>query len=427
MTSLIVETLSLMKKNLSFSKEIDEGKDFDKIAQSYSVTPVTSSEPIVEPGWWLEKLFTKKHISFSTGCLIIYIILALPSLFFIPSVLSAPKEFQIGYAASYIGNMTVLIILLPLNVVRKSLQKLIKQINGNLDKKFVAQYTVIQEKDLVSNQTLKPLDQKYHDKYVKPFILRTLNLASKLAFNTKYQIGAGLISASAFAIIFTLRYVAGILPISVFNYWIPIPNPLVANLFLIYSTLTNLFLWFLVGLCSWSLFIVFMISLQVSAQTIEMRPFEKLKELFHPVTNLVLKTSFALAVVVAWSSPCILLWGVLPRSDVVRQSAINLVEALLVIFIPMIVVSLVIPFLSIHLGMERSRQRALFIKAYRLEQLSRNRLKDLHTHLRVQAHLMEDYRLIVENGEWPLSGTQLVEVFGTVLLPIITFLLSRVP
>lgn len=150
-----------------------------------------------------------------------------------------------------------------------------------------------------------------------------------------------------------------------------------------------------------------------------------MRELFHPITSLVLKTSFALTTIVAWANPYILVWGVLPRDPLARQSAANFVEVALGILIPVIILSLVIPFLTIHKGMDESRHRALLIKQHKLEELRKNPLTDFDRNLKIQTHLIEDYRLILENSEWALSATQVLEVFGTILLPIITFLLSR--
>lgn len=173
----------------------------------------------------------------------------------------------------------------------------------------------------------------------------------------------------------------------------------------------------------WSLFVTFLITLQNSAQTISIRPFEPVRQFFQPTTRLVLWVSFALSAIVAWSTFSVV-WSVLPSDPIVRQSTISFLEVEIAVLIPIIILSLVIPFLSIHRGMQSSCQRALCIKQHKLEELEENPLADFDRNLNIQTRLIEDYQLILANPHWSLTSSQIVEVVGTILLPMITFLVN---
>lgn len=226
-----------MRKNIRIAREIDEGQNITQVASKYNVKPVDFDfQPIIERKWWFESLFEKAHLSFAQGALLIYAILVMPAIFFLPFILqSAPREFQIGYFATYIGSMTVIVILIPLSIVNKGLRRLAKQINESIGAKFVAPVTLIKKEDLRSSEDLKILDENYRNLYIKPIIFKTLYFGYGLSYNKRYQIGSGAVGVGVFSIIFVLRYVLNILPSSVFNFWIPIAIPEIATAWMVYS------------------------------------------------------------------------------------------------------------------------------------------------------------------------------------------------
>ena len=428
LTSLLSETLACMRKNLKMSRQINEGENIAQIAQKNKVDPIaTELDPLTIPEWWLEESYKKVNnkrskISYARRVFALYLILAIIPVPFILGI-SDPIERQICFFAGFIGSMTVFVILFPLKAVNEELRKLIKNMNQSITGRLVSQCSLIGEEQLHSQVSLKKLDTQYRNLYIKPVVIKTIQSGIELSFSKRFQVFSGLVSSGIFSVIFSARYFFHVIPPSVFDFWTPTGTLEIKIAWLIYSFFACWILWFLVGMLAWSLFIVFMISLQISAQTMNVRPFESIRDVFYPVTNLILKTSFALTASVAWASPYILVWGLVPRATSV-QSAINTVEGILAVLIPVIVLSLIIPFLTIHTGMDRSRQRGLLIKQHRLETLRKNPKKDKLEHLRIQSHLIADYRFIVENSEWALSSTQLLEVLGTILLPILAFLAS---
>jgi hypothetical protein len=424
---LVSEELALFKENYKIAGEIENNDDFDKIIAKYDLKPEPEYKSIDKTDWWLERFFTQRHIPFVIGVFLIYLSVgAIPnSIFVLLLSNSVPSSFYTGLLASYVGSLIIFIILLPLNYIKKNLNKLIDFTNQNLCKRLATSSTLIEGKHLLTNDTLEQLDQKFMSYYSHPYLIKSLRLSAKLAFDTKYQITAGLIGASTVIIIIVLRYALNILPKYVFNFWIPIENPFISTSYMYYGIFGTTFLWFLVGMSAWSLFIVFFITLHLAAQTFSFRPFERLKELFQPTTRLVLSVSFALSMIVTWSIPYFLLWGIFSITSTERQALMNFVEGSLIITIPMIILSFLIPYLKIHQGIKDSMKRALLIKTFRIEQLKKNPLKNVDKHLNIQNHLMDDYKLIVENSEWTINGSQLLEIIGTILLPLLSLLLSQ--
>ena len=410
------------------SKEIDNVGNILDIAKKNNIVAIHQEfEPIKCPKWWIREAFESRKISFHKGVFLTYLSVVVPALFFSPWILTSSQiEFQIGYFAAFLGSITIFVVLIPLNEVRGGQEKLAEHINEHIATKFVAQASLINEKN-VSGNKLKKLDSDYQDLYIKPVIMKTISSGYDLSFNKRYQIVSGLIGSGVFTVLFFSRYALNVISPSALTFWIPITNPEVGFAWLIYSFFVVAILWFFIGILAWSLMIVFLISLQVSSQTVEIRSFESIRDVFHPNTSLVLRTSFALTAIVAWASPYILVWGIIPLDSIARTSAINFLEAALAVLIPIIVLSFAVPFFTIHKGMERSKLRALRIKRYKLDMLQKKPLPDISQNLHLQNHLVADYRLIAENAEWSLNATELLEVFGTILLPIITFLLSRLP
>ncbi len=102
------------------------------------------------------------------------------------------------------------------------------------------------------------------------------------------------------------------------------------------------------------------------------------------------------------------------------------VESVLVVMIPVIVFSFLVPFLKIHKGMSESRERLLRLKRYHLEDLKKEKIRksDPEKYLRIEEHLIQDYKDIQRSPVWLLNVPQMLELSGTVLLPIVTFLVS---
>jgi hypothetical protein len=181
----------------------------------------------------------------------------------------------------------------------------------------------------------------------------------------------------------------------------------------------------MVGMMAWSLFTTFLSNIQVAGNPLRVRPHESIKESFSPATDLMLATSFAVTLMVAWYSPFALVWSVLPSDALVRQAASTFVASTLVIMVPVIILSFTIPTLKIHKGMAKSRERVVLLKAHQLEKLKKKKGKlSLNRYLMIQRHLIQDYKDIQNNSTWLLNLRQLLQVIGSILLPIATFIIS---
>ena len=99
------------------------------------------------------------------------------------------------------------------------------------------------------------------------------------------------------------------------------------------------------------------------------------------------------------------------------------VGTIVVIMTPIIILSLLLPILKVHKGLEESKKRALKIKMFQLEDLKKNR-KNTPNYFEIQKHLIEDYEKIERNSEWSINPAQSIEILGTILLPTATFFLS---
>jgi len=415
-----------MRTNLQMKKEIEEGNEITQIARKHNITPAENDfEPIITHKWWLENLFKKAHLSFAEGAIVFCAILVLPTLIFVPYIIQSSWETQIGCLLDCVGFLTVLVILIPLNLVNKGLGDMVKQINESTHAKYVASKSLITKESLRSSESLKKLDKDYQNWYIKPVVFKTLKSGYDLSFNRRYQIGSGVIAAAIFATLILLKYGLGVFPNSFLEFWKPPLVTEVATAWLAYQLFVDILNWFLIGMLVWSLFVTFLITLQNSAQTISIRPFEPVRQFFQPTTRLVLWVSFALSAIVAWSTYS-LVWSVLPSNPIVRQSTISFMEVALLVLIPIVILSLVVPFVSIHRGMQSSCQRALCIKQHKLEELEENPLPDFDRNLRIQTRLIEDYQLILANPQWSLTSFQIVEGIGTILLPMITFLVNLI-
>jgi hypothetical protein len=425
---LLRESLSARRKNINIAREIDEGAEIADIARKYHLKRAKHDLQLqFEQRWWLEKLFDRIHLTYVRGTILVYVLVVIViRSFFLPYVLpSGEASFKFGYFATYIGDMFVIFALLFVHVVQKGLVNLGKQVNDSLkSKRYVSPLILLKSEDgKPKNKEYLKIDECYRDFYIKPVFCKTLQTGFDLAFDKKYQLGCGIAAAGFYLVLMSFRHVFNVLPIDVFAIWAPIPE--IALAWSIYTVFMISFLWFIVGGLSWTLFIVYMIIIQVSGNTLAVRPFESTKEYFDPVTTLALKTSFTVTALAGWFSPYMLLLSALPPDPIVRESLTNFLRSLLIIMIPIIVISLIVPVLKIHRGMDGTRDRALFLKLSQLEKLKQLPLTDLDKHLEVQQHLIEDYKSISEAAEWPLNIGQTAQVIFTIALPIITYLISR--
>jgi hypothetical protein len=242
-----------------------------------------------------------------------------------------------------------------------------------------------------------------------------------LAFDDNYQIGSGFVSA----ILLVLLLVP-----SAANIWSIAPNVLVTTLSSPFQRAVNIgvtvyawcFDWGLVGLLVWTLFITFLCTILVSGNPLMARPFERLRDRFRPVSTVISRTTLTAAFVVAWLSPFSLLWSVLPEGA--EQSVVFFVEAILIITVPMLIISYFLPFMAVHKGLSETRERLLFIKKCELEEIKKFRKSEQARYLRIERHLILDYKDAQNNPVWLFDVRQSLQLFGSVFLPLITFWLS---
>lgn len=424
MTALLEECFAARSTNIKISREIAEGKEIEEISRKYKISPLNNFGLEIERKWWLERLFERAHLSFFQGTLLIYALVEIPRIVLFPYFMfSGQQELQIIYLATYMGDLILILSLLINGALYKGVQKLTAEINENVETRYVSPISLIHEAELASNEKLEQLDKKYRDYYIKPVMCKTLQLGVKLAFSKRYQLGSGVIAAGLLLTLFALRDVFKVLPAGFYTFWEPIPQIVWFQRLYTYFALS--FLWFIIGMTTWTLFTVFMVTIQASGNPLRIRPFEHLKERFGGLTNLTLKTTLSITVLVGWFSPYMLVWTVFPRDPLIRQGVITFVESMLFIMIPIIVISFLVPILKIHRGMDESRERALLIKLNQLEQLKKKPLDNIDKHFKIQNHLTRDYTAIAGNSEWVLNNTQIIEIFVSVFLPILTFLLSQ--
>jgi len=424
---LLRQAFSARNRNLKIARDINEGEKIGCIAQKYGIKPVKSDLQIkFEQRWWLEKLFDRVNLTYVQGVLLIYVFAVGFRLVFLPHILLSKEEaFKIGFFASFIGDMVIIIALLFIHIIQKGLIRLMKQVNDYLkNDKYVAPLVLIEsEKDIISEARLRKLDESYQDVYIKPVFCKTLQYGLDLAFDKNYQLGSGIIATSLVLIIFILRFPFKVLPPTVFALWIPVPE--IAIPYQIYAYFMISSLWFMVGVLTWTLLVVFLIIIQVSGNTIRFRPFESIREYFKPIMTLALKNSFTTAALVSWFCPYMLVWTAFPHDPAVRESAINFIRSSVVIMTPIIVLSLLLPILKIHRGMDITRDRALLLKLLQLEKLKKHPLSDFDRHLKIQQHLTEDYRAISKNSEWPIDMGQTAQVIISTFLPAMTLFVTQ--
>jgi hypothetical protein len=424
--NLLVNCLLTRRTNVKIAEEISDGNDLVQIAEKYNIKKDDSPFQLhFERRWWLENLFREKmHIFYVEGTFLIYALTIIPRILVLPIIISSnPQAFQMAYFVSYVGDLVVVFAFLLLEVVHDGLKQLVFSINKDIVDKLVAPPGLIKEEELRSEKMLEALDDRYRRYYARPIMGKTLQLGLDLVFNKTYQLCSGAIASGICVVILMMRYVLNWVPESVISLSIPISA--IANYWMYYSVFMVAFLWFMMGMMAWSLFTCFLIVIQASGNPIRIRPFEEPQERFRPFTSLALRLSLSVTVIAAWFSPYSLVWSLAARSKLAAQSVTNFAEAVLVVTIPVIIISFVVPIVKIHSGISKSRDRALSIKSQQLEDLEKQPIADLNLNAKLQRRVSEDYVRIQSQSEWPLSLSQSLQVFATTLFPIVTFLLSR--
>jgi len=419
---LFRETLSQRKRNAQISSQIEDGKPLKEILPE----PIEHDVKLdLEPTWWLERFFLRHKLSFTEGAFLIYLIKVVPSILFLPWLANrVDSRYLDAYVSSFFGDLFIPASLILINSVHKSLVRVRKTVNENLkENRFVAPRTLINEKELKSSVALNELDRDYSNRYIKPVMLRTLQSGFNLSFDSSYQIGSGAITVVMYLFLMFLGFVVRVLPETMTS---------VTNLGS--STLTRVSLgltfyglsldWFIVGMLAWTLFIIFMCSIQISGNPIKIRPFEVIKERFSAVSTLILRTSLTVTFVVAWASPFFLLWTILPPDPVSRQGSLYFTEAVLVVMMPVIVLSLLIPNFAVNKGLGRTRDRLLHLKGYQLEDIKKMRESKPDEYAKIRRHLIQDYKDVQMNSVWLFDFRQVLQIVGSVLLPVVTFWLS---
>lgn len=222
MTSLLIKALSLMRTNLQMAKEIEEGNEITQIARKRNIKPAENDfEPIIAHKWWLENLFEKAHLSFAGGAIVFCAILVLPTFLFVPYIIQSSWETQIGCLLDCVGFLTVLVILVPLNLVNKGLGDMVRQINESTHAKYVASKSLLTKESLRSCESLKKLDKDYQKWYIKPVVFKTIKSGYDLSFSKGYQIVSGAIAAGIFGTLIFLKYGLNVLPSSILEFWKP--------------------------------------------------------------------------------------------------------------------------------------------------------------------------------------------------------------
>lgn len=419
---MLREALAQRSRNIRIARDIKEGKTLEEILPHSIEADV---ELQFDSRWWLERLFDKGNLSFMRGVFLMYGIVEIPRLLFLLLMLGRTHEsFLTAFIFTFLGDMFIPFALLLIHSIQKSLSRLKRYVNelskGN---KLVTPPAIISERQLASPSSLAKLDRNYKNRYIKPVMLKTMQHGFDLSYNKRYQLGSGLIAASLFFLLMFMRFVLKVLPENFFA----IAEPGIAEVAVAYRVWFFSMIgfdWFIIGMVTWTLFVAFLTTIQASGNAIGVRPFESIREHMAPIITLVLKTSFTLTFLTAWLSPLLLIWSVLPVDPFIRESTRIFTGSIVAIMIPVIILSFLIPIVKIHKGMAESRERVLILKRHQLDDLKRNRESYPDRYFEIQAHLIQDYKDIQIKPVWLLNIPQILELMGTVLLPIVTFLIS---
>ena len=419
---MLRETLASRRRSVQAYSVIEKTRDLEKI----KVAPVEGDVQIkLEPTWWLERLLDKKKLSVPQGALLIYGLVEIVRLLLFPFVLNrAPEYFLVPYASAIVGDLFMPISLLLLNSIYKGLLRLVDDVNSSLKaNRLVAPPIIVSEKVLRSKNGLIELDKSYRNRYIKPLMLDTLQKGIDLSFNRTYQLGCAFAAASTFALTMFLTLVLDVFPPGALSIIEPGVSGVAVAYRLVFVYIVG-FGWAIIGMMTWTLLTVWLVVIQVAGNPIGARPFELIKENYDSVTTLMLRISFTVAFYGAWLSPLFLFWTVVPSDPVIHQGIVTLLLSILLILTPTIILSFVFPIIKIHKGLDESRRRGAMVKLHQLEDIKSIRETDTKKYFLIQKHLVDDYKNIVSNPEWVLSASQMVQIFASILLPVITFLAS---
>jgi hypothetical protein len=253
---------------------------------------------------------------------------------------------------------------------------------------------------------------------------KTLQYGFDLFSDTKYQLGSGAVPAGIFSLTMILRYVVGVLPPAVFTLADP-GIPQISPAYLLYNLCLLSFIWFIAGVVAWTFFMSWIVNIQASGNTVGFRPFESARDYFVHSLALTFKISFSLVILVSWVSPFVLVWSVLPAESIIRQGVVVFVGAFVISMIAAIIISFSFPIARVQKGLDCSRSRALILKKHQLDELERSHDPNMTGYFSLQKHLIDDYKDIRNNPKSVLSGTEVFQILVSILLPIISFLLSR--
>jgi hypothetical protein len=416
------EAFSRRKRNAQISREIEEGKPLGVILPESIENDI---ELHLDSRWWLEKFFDRHKLSFVQGALLVYLIISFPRALIALYIWGRIEGNLLNvYISTFFGGLYIPIALILIHNIYKVLVKLNKTINRDLkEKRFVAPPHLLSENELDSQASLDNFDKEYTNRYIKPVVIRTLQSGINLPFDGNYQLGSGIIASSLFLFIMYLRLGLNVLPQNVF-----IPTDFgsagLNTLMLIETFFMVSIDWFIVGMVAWTLFTTFLCTIQAAGNPIKLRPFESIPDKYASISALVFRSTFAITFMVVWVSPFVLLWSILPPDPLVRQWVTIFVEAVLLVMIPVIILSFFIPIVKTHKGMAESRGRLLVIKSHQLEEIKKIRESDPSKYLRIQKHLIQDYKDVQENPVWLITFQQGFQIVGSIILPIVSFLIS---
>jgi hypothetical protein len=412
------------KRNVEVAAQIYEGKPLDQILpesiESYQ-------EVKIDQQWWLQKFFRAHKLSFVQGVLLIYLVKVVPTIvqiFLLGNLLDVNTLTAIY--STFLGDLFIPVSLLLINAIYKSWVNLTKTTNQSIrENQFVAPPVLIKEKHLKSSECLEFLDKDYSNRYIKPIVTKTLQSGLNLTFDKHYQLGSGMISTSLLFGLILFVSVTKILPNSMLDFK---PTDYGSTLLNFTNSGAGLFAWamdwFIIGFLTWTLFTSFLCIIQVSGNPLKVRPYEQVKKRFAPVFSLVVRTTLTVAFIVAWVSPFSLVWSILPSDPISRQQSIYYLESILIVTIPIIVLSFVLPLTKTHKALSETCDRLLLLKSHQLEEIKKLRESEPDKYLKIERHLILDYKDIQKNPTWFLDLQQALQLIGSVLLPIVTFWLS---
>lgn len=424
MLSLLRRALNDRKRNVEVTAQIYDRKSLDQIppesAKGYD-------EVRIDQQWWMRKFFRAHKLSLVQGVLVIYLVKIVPT---IVEILLLRDFIDVNTLnaiySTFLGDLFIPVSLLFVDAIYKSWVGLTETINQSVRQNlFAAPPFLIKERHLKSSKSLESLDRDYSNRYIKPIMTKTLQSGLNLTFDKYYQLGSGMIATVLlFALIFLVS-ATGILPNSMLDF-----RPTNYGLMFLYITDSVVVLfgwgldWFVIGFVTWTLFTSFLCTIQVSGNPLKAHPFEQVKKRFSPFFSLVMRTTFTVAFIVAWVSPVSLAWSILPPDPISRQHSIYYLESVLIVTIPIIAVSFILPLSKTHKALSETCDRLLLLNSHQLEEIKKLRESEPDKYVKIERRLILDYKDIQKNPTWFFDLRQALQLIISILLPIVTFWLS---